>query len=126
MSQRAFPIVYAREVVRSVRFYESLGFEEHFRLPEDGEPGYVALRRGAAELAVVTVESPRELIGVEAGAGPCFELFVYVDDVDRTVSELRATGASVLREPADMFWGERVGWVTDPDGNPIAVAAAPS
>jgi lactoylglutathione lyase len=75
---------------------------------------------------VVTVQSPRELIGVEVGSQPHFELFVYVDDVDAQVEELRRDGVGVLREPEDMFWGERVAYVADPDGNPIALAATPS
>jgi len=68
--------------------------------------------------------APRELIGVEVGEHPRFELFVYVDDVDRCVEQLQATGAAVLRDPEDMFWGERVGYVADPEGNPVALAAA--
>jgi lactoylglutathione lyase len=52
-------------------------------------------------------------------------MFVYVDDVDRTVSHLRASGSTVLREPADMAWGERVAYLSDPDGNPVAVATHP-
>jgi lactoylglutathione lyase len=63
------------------------------------------------------------LAGVEPGQGPRHELFVYVDDVDHTVSELRAEGTSVLREPTDMPWGERVAFVTDPEGNVVSLAA---
>ncbi len=88
MPDRAFPVVYAHDVDRTVGFYQQLGFEQHFRLPPEGAAGYVGLRRGASELAVVTVDSPRELIGIEVGERPRFELFVYVDDVDRSVEQL--------------------------------------
>ena len=54
-----------------------------------------------------------------------FELFVYVDGVDKLVEELRAASVTVLREPADMPWGERVAYVTDPDDNPVALAQSP-
>jgi lactoylglutathione lyase len=123
--ERAFPVIYAEDVERSVRFYEELGFEEHFRLPAHGEPGYVGLRRGDWELGVVTANSPQQLIGVEVGSKPRFEMFVYVADVDRLVEQLRGAGVMVLRGAEDMFWGERVAWVADPDGNPVALAAAP-
>ena len=126
MSDRAFPVVYASDVLRTVAFYASLGFTEQFRLPADGEPGYVGLRRGASELAVVTVESPRQLIGLEPGDSPRFEMFVYVDDVDDQVASLRRNGGTVLREPVDMPWGERVAYVADPDGNPVALATVPA
>jgi lactoylglutathione lyase len=38
---------------------------------------------------------------------------------------MRADGVTVLREPTDMPWGERVAYVTDPDGNPVALAQSP-
>lgn len=126
MALRAFPVIYAREVARLARFYELLGFEEHVRMPgPDGEAGFVGLRRDGAEIALTTEDSPRMLAGVEPGPGPRHELFVYVHDVDAAVAELRRAGASVLREPADMPWGERVGFVADPEGNLVSLAASP-
>jgi lactoylglutathione lyase len=121
---RAFPVVIATHVSETALFYESLGFERHFQLPEEGEPGYVGLRRDTSELAVVAAEWPAEQYGAVLGDGVRFELFVYVDDVDRTVAELRAAGTPVLREPQDMPWGERVAYVSDPAGNPVALAGA--
>jgi len=108
--------------MRSARFYEQLGFEEHYRFPPGDEPGYVGFRRGDDALGVVTVDSPRRLIGVTVGADPRFELFVYVDDVDAVLERLRAAGVAVLREPEDMPWGERIAFVADPDGNPVTLA----
>jgi lactoylglutathione lyase len=122
MPRHAFPVIYAHDVGRSVRFYEALGFETHYRLPPEGEPGYVGLRRGDSFLGVVTAQSPKDLIGVEVGTQPRFELFVYVDDVDRQVRELRQAGAAVLREPEDIPWGERLAYVADPEGNPVTLA----
>lgn len=84
----------------------------------------MGLRRGEADLGVVTAASPEHLIGAQVGSQPRFEMFIYVDDVDAAVAKLRRDGALVLREPADMPWGERVAYVADPDGNPLALAAA--
>jgi lactoylglutathione lyase len=125
VSLRAFPVLHAKDVDAVAAFYVRLGFEEHVRLPQpDGSPGFVGLRRDQAELAVTTEESPRMLSGVEPGPGPRGELFVYVEDVDATVAALRDAGATVLREPADMPWGERVGFVADPEGNLVSLATA--
>ena len=82
----------------------------------DGSAGFVGLRRDGAELAVTTEDSPRMLAGMEPGNGPRHELFVYVRDVDQTVSGLRAGGASILREPTNLPWDERVAFVADPEG----------
>ena len=126
MSDRAFPVVFAAHVSATAAFYERLGFERHFQLPPEGEPGYVGLRRGAYEVAVVASSWPEDQYGASFGDGVRFELFVYVKEVDRLVEELRADGVTVLREPADMPWGERVAYVTDPAGNPVALAQSPS
>jgi lactoylglutathione lyase len=53
-----------------------------------------------------------------------FEMFVYVD-VDSAIADLDGI-STVLREPADMPWGERVAYLTDPDDNPVALATTTS
>lgn len=121
----SFPIHYAVDVEATASFYERLGFRQHLRLPEEGPPGYVGLRRGADDLAVVARAWPAEQYGIEPGSAPTSELFVYVEDADRTVRELVAAGAPLVRTPELMPWGERVGFVLDPDGRPVAVAARP-
>ena len=124
MALRAFPVLYASDVERVAAFYAALGFEEHFRLPDErGNAGFIALHRESAELGVTSEASPRMLAGIEPGPGPRHELFVYVADVDATFSELRDAGTATLREPADMPWGERLAFVRDPEGNVVTLAA---
>ena len=122
---RAFPVVYTRDVQVSAAFYEQhLGFARQYQFPPDSdEPGYVGMRRDESELGLVHESSPRELIGLSMGDAPRFELFVYVDDVDETVATMRHASVTILREPEDMPWGERVAFVADPDGNPVTLAA---
>jgi lactoylglutathione lyase len=122
MVERAFPVIYAARVSECAAFYEALGFARHFQLPPDGEPGYIGLRRENAELAVVSTDWPRQQYDLEPGERPRFEMFIYVDDVDGTVATLRPRGIRLLREPIDMPWGERVAYVADPEGNPVALA----
>ncbi len=110
MPGRALPVIYSRDVPRAARFYEALGFQRHYRLLADGEPGYVGPHGGEADLGIVTAASPEHLVGVQVGSQPRIEMFVYVDDVDAAVAKLRRDGAPVLRELADMPWGERVAY----------------
>ena len=90
----------------------------------EGDPGYIGHRRGDAEVAVVASEWPRQQYGEAVAAGARFELFVYVEGLDGVLDSLRAAGVTVLREPGDMPWGERVAFVSDPNGNPVALAEA--
>ena len=44
------------------------------------------------------------------------------DDVDETFEKVRASGAEVMQEPADQFWGVRDCAFRDPSGNMIRIA----
>ena len=57
--------------------------------------------------------------GGRAGAA----LWLYTDDVDEAVRELRAAGVPVSSEPADQVWGERTATVVDPDGHDVHIGA---
>ena len=49
------------------------------------------------------------------GASPA-SLYVYVENVDKTVAKAVGLGATVQGQVTDMFWGDRCGMVVDPDG----------
>jgi len=123
MANRAFAVIYANSVVASEDFYLGLGFEETWRTPAEGEgePRYVGLRRGKAELGLVSVAWPRQELGLQIGEGTRFEMYIYVDDVDAAAALDRDT---LVREPRDMPWGERLAYLRDPDGNPVVLAQA--
>src|SRR4051812_1760102 len=120
MVSRAFPVFYATDVERVTTFSEGLGFERHYQLPPEGEPGYVGLRSGAAEVAVTNAQWASDRYGMTIGTGPRVEMYVYVRDLDGLVGQLRELGVNVLREAEDMPWGERMATVGDPEGNPVA------
>ncbi len=82
MFRTPFPIVYARDVERSVAFYcAAFGFEVTFRWPAEGELDYAFLRLG--EHAIGIGRSGKPLHGLtEPPGGPRFELCIYTDDTD--------------------------------------------
>jgi hypothetical protein len=49
-------------------------------------------------------------------------LYVYVEDVDKTIERAVAAGAKILMPVADQFWGDRIGWIMDPAGHAWTVA----
>lgn len=54
--------------------------------------------------------------------GTTVAVHLYVEDCDETVERMKANGAEVLMEPADLFWGERFARVRDPFGHEWGIA----
>jgi uncharacterized protein len=46
-------------------------------------------------------------------------------EVDAVIDEARTAGATIVREPAETFWGGYSGVFVDPDGHPWEVAHNP-
>ena len=49
-------------------------------------------------------------------------IFVYVEDVDKTVERAVAKGATAIMQPQDQFWGDRIAWIMDPSGHVWTIA----
>ncbi len=49
-------------------------------------------------------------------------MFVYVEDVDRTVDRAIAGGAQVLIPAQNQFWGDRTALIMDPSGHVWTIA----
>jgi lactoylglutathione lyase len=112
-----FPIITTADLGAALRFYRDLlGATVDYEFPgPDGEPGYVGLELGSAHLGIGRDPS------MTAPASPRFQLWVYADDCDAAVERLRAGGVTIVEEPADQPWGERVAHVLDPDGNLVLI-----
>jgi lactoylglutathione lyase len=124
----AFPIVYAEDLSAALRFYRDLlGFAVNYQFPEDGEPVFVGMDLSGSELALADISDPDAAAihgrPLRPASGHRFELCVYTSEVDGAVEELRAAGVTVLAEPANQPWGERLAYVEDPDGNPVMITA---
>jgi lactoylglutathione lyase len=113
----AFPVLAVADLNRALRFYvELLGGVEIYRFPPEGEAGFVSLQL-----------SDGSKIGLGADpstahrANSALELCVYASDGDAAADHLRAAGVTIVDEPADQPWGERLARVEDPDGNRITL-----
>jgi len=119
----AFPILQARDVNGLVRFYvDAFGFEMGYRFPPEGPIEYAFLK--LAPLGIGVAQGADEAPVARQPAA--FELWIYADDTDSAVERVAAAGASVIEQPADKPWGERVALVADPEGNRIRIGAVSS
>lgn len=120
MAAKLFPMLSCADLGRSLAFYgDLLGGVEKYRFPEDGDPAFVALTIGeSSEIGLGGIATePLHGRPQRPATGHRIELCVYVDDVDATYAQADAAGFATVTGPADMPWGERVAWITDPDGN---------
>jgi lactoylglutathione lyase len=118
MFDEMFPIVSTPDLPRSLGFYRDLlGAAVAYQFPPDGEPGYVGLNLGGSHFGISRQEEPGPTVNDRV------TLWVYTVDCDAAVERLRAAGVPIVQEPVDQPWGERMARVTDPDGNPVIVAA---
>jgi lactoylglutathione lyase len=110
-----FPILVTRNLSAELGFYRDLlGATVTYEFPgPDGEPGYVGLQLGPSHLGIG--RDPELTDGPSAR----FSLWAYVEDCDAAVARLRTAGVTVVDDPADQPWGERIARVLDPDGNTV-------
>lgn len=118
MFSELFPIVLTTDMAAALAFYrDQLGGVVSFEYPgPDGDPAYVGLEIGTAHLGIG--------LGPTAAGGALprpISLWVYADRCDAAVERLRAAGTTIVEEPADQPWGERVARVLDPDGNEVII-----
>jgi lactoylglutathione lyase len=115
------PIIATNDLPRSLAFYRDLlGARVDYRFPDDGEPLYVGLVIGGSHIGIGFDPEP-----LAPADGRRVTLWVYADDCDAAVERLRAGGVTVLWEPRDEPWGERVARVLDPDGNQVLIGSPP-
>ena len=91
MFTEAFPILSTSDVGRALVFYRDLlGATVTYQFPNEGEPGYVALRIGGSHLGVTRQEEPGELVNDR------ITIWVYADDCDAAVAMLAAAGVTMV------------------------------
>ncbi len=118
MRRELFPIIACRDLGRTAGWYRQVfDAEQTYQFPEEGEPVYLTLRIGDSSVALADGTGPNAY-GSTAfpSSGHPVDLCVYVDDLDATLTAGAAGGGELAVPAADMLWGERVGWLRDPEG----------
>lgn len=100
------PYVMMDDTAAAIEFYKkALGATEKLRLPApDGNVVYAEIKVGNAII----------MMGNCRPGGSPVSFFVYVEDVESAFKKAKDAGMSVKKEIEDMFWGDRIGTLTDP------------
>lgn len=121
LADRVVPYLMIAGAAAAIDFYKAaFGAEEMYRLPmPDDTIGHADLRVFGAP--VYLADAPDDMPGDAANpnrlGGTSVLLHQYVADVDAVVARAEAAGATVLRPPADQFYGDRMAVVADPYGH---------
>ena len=117
------PYLTLNDCAKAIEFYKrAFGAQEKVRM--DGPGGkimHAEITIGDShimlgdEMPGMGNKSPQSLGSTTAG------LFLYVNDVDASYKQAVDAGAKADMPPADMFWGDRYGRLTDPFGHSWAI-----
>ena len=117
--QRIVPYLGYRDAAAAIDFLcNAFGFDEWFRLPmPDGRIGHAELSyQGHLVMLASCYEelgfrSPQDLPANHS------QIKCYVDDVDAHYEQAKKAGATVIGEPSDQPYGERMYRAVDPEGH---------
>ena len=114
-----FAYLRVRDAAAALEFYaRAFGATEKFRLTgPGGRVGHAELLFG--DFVVMLSEEYPELglVGPATLGGNTSSVHLHVDDCDAWAERAIAAGATLVRGPADQFYGERSATVRDPFGH---------
>ncbi len=120
---RVIPYLSIDGATAAIDFYTTVfGAKERLRMAApDGKIGHAELELG--DSLVMLADSFPDMGNVAPGAlgGSPVTITLYVEDVDAVVAKAVSAGATVTREVADQFYGDRAGQITDPFGHKWSV-----
>ena len=118
------PSLAIRGAAKAIDWYkEVLGAREIMRMPmPDGKIGHAELEFGDSKVMLADEAEEWGNFSPAKLGGSAVTLYLYVEDVDGTVNKARSAGATVRMEPADQFYGDRVGSFNDPFGHIWTIA----
>ena len=123
-SSVVIPRLVCRDPVAAIDFCASTfdAVELGRRPGPDGRVAHALMTIGPA-MIMIEGESPALTSRAPApdGSSPVV-IFVYVEDVDRTVERAVAGGARILIPAQNQFWGDRIAWIMDPSGHVWTIA----
>jgi PhnB protein len=114
-----FPYLRVKGAPEAIAFYKNIfGASERYRLTEpDGRVGHSELDLGNIVLMVSEEYPEYDILGPQAPGTTGVAIHLHVDNADEIAARAVAAGATMVRKPADQFYGERSCMIRDPFGH---------
>ena len=112
------PYLHVRGAADALDFYKkAFGATERMRMPQDdGRIGHAEIQLGNSVIMLADEAPEKEIFSPKHLGGSAVSIMFYVEDCDAVYRQALSAGAKSLREPADQFYGDRMGGVEDPFG----------
>lgn len=124
-SSRIIPRLVCKDAAAEIDFCLATfdAVELNRRMGPDNKAAHALLTIGN-EMLMIEAEWPSlpSRAPVPNGSSPVV-IFVYVEDVDKTLAHAIAKGAKVVVQPQNQFWGDRIAWIMDPAGHVWTIAS---
>jgi len=106
------------DIPKAVSFYtKAFGFAKRGIMKgPDGKPIHAELTLRGTTLMLGPENPGMGKRSAKTMGGSPVGLFVYTENVDKTVAKATKLGAQAEGPVMDMFWGDRCGTIVDPDG----------
>jgi uncharacterized glyoxalase superfamily protein PhnB len=114
------PYLIVKDAAKALEFYHrAFGFARKTAVPApDGRITHAEMTWQEARI-ILASEGVDQHLGeppARSGVVPPVGLYMYCDDVDDFYARAVKAGAKAIAPPEDMFWGDRVCRLSDPDG----------
>lgn len=119
------PSLVLRDCARAIQFYQrAFDAKELMRMPSpDGQRIWHAELKIGDSIVYLSDEQPGAPARAPTATSPAaMSIQLYVEDCDALFTRAVRAGAQVGMALEDMFWGDRMGLVTDPFGYQWAIA----
>jgi PhnB protein len=115
------PALTVRDVDKAINFcVRAFGFEKGLTMPDKtGKTVHGELKYEGSTIVMFGREGAMDCPSKSPASSKTdcpIGLYVYCEDIDALYQRAKAAGATVVSEPKDMFWGDRVASFKDPEG----------
>lgn len=113
------PSLVMADCAAAIEFYKkAFGAEEIKRMHvKDGSKIMHAELKVGGQLIVLSDELNEMAKSPKSLGGTSVSMLLYVENCEKTFDQALRAGARTVMEPQDMFWGDRMGVVSDPEGH---------
>lgn len=118
------PYLWVDDAAAALAFYKQVfDAEERLIMPgEDGSVLHAEIDIYGSVLMLADANEEWDIKSPQSLGGTPVHIFLYAPDVDGVIGKAVANGAAQTGEIEDMFWGDRMGKMTDPFGHQWSVS----